>query len=332
MIALLLLCTACVADPPGERFVCGSDTPCPAGFSCVESRCVSSGVDSGTDTGADTVTDTADSGPDVLVDSGVEDVGCVPSAEVCDGLDNDCDPDTPDGAEEEGNPCDLDGDGCANGVTRCEGGVTQCVGDGVGGELCNGRDDDCDGELDETDPRVGERCCAGTIVCTDDGELGCANRMVASSFDVCDGTDNDCDGAIDEFEPCECETVRNDFGTYLFCAEAPSAVVANNFCVGRGYHAVVIDGPDEQAVLSDLAIARGRSYLIGLTSALSGSFRWISGSDSTYRGWAEGQPGEEQCTLLSVDAEGRWVTGSCTAPAAYICEADGVPWSPPLIE
>lgn len=55
--------------------------------------------------------------------------GTPPEAEVCDGVDNDCNPETPDGAEDEGDPCDLDvcglESGC-EGVLRCDDGVPEC--------------------------------------------------------------------------------------------------------------------------------------------------------------------------------------------------------------
>ncbi|MCZ7687493.1 MAG: C-type lectin domain-containing protein [Sandaracinaceae bacterium] len=68
-------------------------------------------------------------------------------------MDNDCNPLTLDGAAEAlGGPCDgPDADMCAEGtVTGCAGGVLECsdaTGDSV--EVCNGRDDDCDGTIDE---------------------------------------------------------------------------------------------------------------------------------------------------------------------------------------
>jgi len=71
-------------------------------------------------------------------------------------------------------------------------------------ELCNGFDDDCDGEIDEESPTAGADCLTGqpgqcgngTVACQD-GQLACLPDNPPKPED-CDGVDNDCNGVIDE--------------------------------------------------------------------------------------------------------------------------------------
>ena len=71
-----------------------------------------------------------------------------PSADLCDGLDNDCDPNTPDGSGDPGIgiPCDgPDSDLCELGMTYCDQGMPKCDDDATSlVDLCDGLDNDCD--------------------------------------------------------------------------------------------------------------------------------------------------------------------------------------------
>jgi len=80
--------------------------------------------------------------------------------------------------------------------------IAACLRRGPEPESCNGRDDDCDGEVDEglaprtcTVERDG-RTCAGPETCL--GRAGWACEAPTPRDEVCDGLDNDCSGAIDD--------------------------------------------------------------------------------------------------------------------------------------
>ena len=132
------------------------------------------------------------------------------AAEICDDIDNDCD-----GDDDE----DFDlGETCEKGVGEClVEGVTVCKTDGTGikcnavagtpgPEMCDGLDNDCDGDDDEDfdlgeacEEGVGECVAEGVTVCKTDG-IGtkCNAEPGTSGTEVCDGLDNDCDGSKDE--------------------------------------------------------------------------------------------------------------------------------------
>ena len=154
--------------------------------------------------------------------------------EVCDGIDNDCD-----GAVDEDDALDpltwyADGDGDGYGDMndselacvappgyvgdRSDCDDTDAAVNPVADEVCDGIDNDCDGDVDEDDavdagtwytdgdgdgygdPATGVTACAGPAGTVEDGwDCDDTDASVNPGADEeCDGIDNDCDGETDE--------------------------------------------------------------------------------------------------------------------------------------
>jgi len=148
-----------------------------------------------------------------------DETGDIP--DICDGVDNDCDPASADGSEDP-----LNGTGCDTGLAGiCSSGTTHCLAGSLTceqeifptSEVCDGLDNDCDGIDDDGNPGGGGGCvtgllgvCAeGTITCVS-GSLQCIQDVEASEEICNDLVDNDCNGEVDcddascEFDPwCE---------------------------------------------------------------------------------------------------------------------------------
>ncbi len=177
---------------------------CNAGQTCVAGAC--SGA---ADASADVVTDAADGSDvapvtDVIIPTDAVcarvritcGVGaCQRQVEGCEGTVT-CVP-GPSSPEVCGNAVDENCDGVA---TMCPV-MPACI---PAAEVCNGRDDDCDGQTDEGNVTCGVGRCIRTVsMCVSGGPNICvAGTPVA---EICsNGQDDDCDGSIDEGCPAPC--------------------------------------------------------------------------------------------------------------------------------
>ena len=225
--ATLSVASSACDEPTG----CADDGACDDGDACTVDLCDAV-------TGACVHTPlVCDDGDPCTADACDPAAGCVatPTAEVCDGLDNDCDgvvdedagcggdPCATDDECEDGDPCTTDA--CVDGeCATLAGADPTCDSDADGWsnaddcaplddlvfpgapERCNGADDDCDGVSDEGfglgQPCGVGVCAGGVVVCMPSGISAWCSTDVDIVAELCNGLDDDCDGLVDEGAAC----------------------------------------------------------------------------------------------------------------------------------
>jgi large repetitive protein len=214
------------------------------------------------------------------------------ATELCDGLDNDCDgsldsseiDDDLDGYVD----CAVDGDGwdgtAVTGYEDCD--DTDLTIYPTATELCDGLDNDCDGDLDSSESDLDGD---GWVVCTEDSG-GWDGTALTGGFEdcddfnadtwpgadeYCDGEDDDCDGDIDEDTAVDvltwfADTDGDGFGdaatSDIDCNAASGWVSDDTDCddtnadAWPGATEVAYDGIDQSCDGSDLCDVDGDGY------------------------------------------------------------------------
>jgi|GEM_PF-3016102 len=208
---------------------------CDATIPCVPGAC---------ENGCGDCADDPESSTQMLGDDNATYAAVYPGAdEICDDIDNNCNAQTDEGCDDDDDGhCDA-AIGCAEGAlpSTCLEGCSDCQDNDENiypgaNEVCNGRDDNCVGGVDEGFD-VGGDCTAGLGLCEGDGVKVCNATGTGTVCDaqpddpeneLCDGLDNDCDGFVDE-----------DFGLGATCQVGVGACLS-----GQG---TVVCLPDKSA-------------------------------------------------------------------------------------
>ena len=171
------------------------------------------------------------------------------SSEACDTKDNNCDGQIDEGCACVDNTvrdCGSDVGECKKGKQTCSSGQWgACVGEvKKSPEICDGKDNNCDGAIDETWSNLNASCSSGLGECmrsgkwvckTDNSGVECNAKPAPKGTETCDNKDNDCDGRIDNGVTKSCYSGPSGTEGKGICKAGTQTCVAGKFgaCVGE---------------------------------------------------------------------------------------------------
>jgi hypothetical protein len=251
-----------------------------------------------------------------------------PQAEECDGLDNDCN-----GILDNGLSYDFDGDSynsadsCLNN-TDCD--DTSDVVFPGNQEVCDGLDNDCDGEIDDIGPFEcwtgadetafggSSPCKTGVVSCIDGAWGGCEGQVTPTP-EQCDLIDNNCNGIVDdnpEMEGTPCgpanETGQCSYG-HNVCVEGEM------YCIGATHEQnEACDGLDNDCNgFVDESLERLCQTECGYGIETCEEGDWINCSAQT--------PQIEICDMLDNDCDGEVDEGClCIVGDSRTCQEENM--------
>tara|TARA_B100000609_G_scaffold197147_1_gene194000 strand:+ start:245 stop:3760 length:3516 start_codon:yes stop_codon:yes gene_type:complete len=255
------------------------------------------------------------------------------SKEDCNGKDDNCD-----GQIDEKCPCTVgqtqacgsDTGECKRGTQTCEAGTPPAWGICEGNtapsaELCNGKDDDCDGQVDEN---VKQACYTGPAntrgkgICQDGTQLcqagkwsACQGSILPQSAETCDGKDEDCDGMVDEGITKSCYTGPANTRNKGICAAGTQQCAAGKWlaCQGEVKPSVELcngkdddcNGQVDDSVTDRGALcARQQGACSGARSSLCKAGKWAPCTVADYKKTSPGFLAIELCNRKDDNCDG----------------------------
>lgn len=221
-------------------------------------------------------------------------------------------------------------------------------------EVCDTTDNDCDGDIDEDWPTLGQTCSAGfgacqvtgELICAMDGEtVECSEKPGNATTEVCDSIDNDCNGKTDDGftffdakigEPCDGEDGDQCEDGIVVCDEVNNAAVCNEVGPGRsetcnnkdddcdGQTDEGTDQPCSSECGTGLRRCEGGVLLPCDAPTASGPEICADGIDNNCNGQTDEYYEEECSTACGTGTRkcenGQFTTCTAPAPTAEVCD------------